>query len=116
MADRNRKVQLGARVTSSTRERAVAAAKAAGDSLNEWVEKAILAMVGDIETPIVPHPGQITLIAEDPTGLVDTADGVAPYDARPDADVRLFDPACRNRAYHWKQGPGTPCRFCGGEA
>lgn len=26
-----------------------------------------------------------------------------------------FDKGCRNAAYHWKSGPGSPCRFCGGE-
>ena len=27
-----------------------------------------------------------------------------------------FNPGCRNATYHWKNGPGNPCRFCGGEA
>lgn len=116
-SDRNRKVQLGARVNANARAVAAASAAAAKQSMNEWIEEAIYARAGTTEAPVAdPLPGQV-MIATDPEIEPGTVELRA--DGETIATItnvgQRFEPACRNRAYHWKQSPGNPCRFCGGE-
>lgn len=96
MTNRSKKAQLGARVSFRARELAKEAARRASVSLNEWVEQIILDATRDVHVPVQVVPGQLAI--EDP----------APEGGR-------FDPSCRNRGYHWMQGPGRPCRWCKGE-
>lgn len=117
MTDRNRKEQLGVRVSPGVKQKAVDAAKRVGVSLNEWVERLILSAVGDPTLPVVPPP-QTSLDAE-PGALVEERDGVRSYQPAPLPDhgfhPKPFDANCSMREYHWKHGPGIPCRRCGGE-
>lgn len=128
MADRNRKAQLGARVPHDVLDLADRAASAAQVSRNEWVEQAIVekAERQGLRLGANVIDGQITI--EESAGEQRPHRGVAghadsggavtpsaPAD-EPRRTLKAFDPACRNRSYHWKQGPGNPCRFCGGEA
>lgn len=122
MADRNQKEQLGARTRFGVRDKAVAAAEAAGISLNEWVERVILAAVGDISGPIVPHPDQIPLIPDPDMqpGVVELRNGettvgrIILTDDQP-GSTKKFASDCSLKEYHWKHGLGNPCRRCGGE-
>lgn len=125
MADRNRKAQLGARVPHDVLDLADRAASAAQVSRNEWVEQAIVekAERQGLRLGANVIDGQITIEESAgepaPTGVAGRADSGEPSPApadEPRRTLKAFDPACRNRSYHWKQGPGNPCRFCGGEA
>jgi hypothetical protein len=116
VSDRNRKEQLGARLSPGVRQLAVDAAHRAGQSLNVWLEKIILAAVNVVpNTPIVPPPiaGQTTItdfLGED--GAEPTS-GAAGEPAP--APTKTFAPDCSMREYHWRCSPGNPCKRCGGE-
>jgi hypothetical protein len=133
VADRNLKVQLGARVRGTAKEAAVLAAGRAGISFNEWVEEALLAHAhktarGDvvgipltIDDAVPPGTveirdgdtvvGSVKLAGEQPPGGAAADSG---GDASPPAPAR-FSPDCVLREYHWRCGLGNPCKRCGGE-
>lgn len=135
----SRKVQLGARVAADVRERALTQARAESMSLNEWVEKALRAAldqtVSTFPGPVVkPTPTQLALTDPPPEEGITvthsriTAGGgieIGPNDrgipagaiVYPDTrDSARFAPNCTAEIYHWKHGPGNPCRSCGGVA
>lgn len=123
MADRNRKEQLGARTRYGVRERAVAAALAAGVSFNEWIEKVILDALDIGPESIIPPviEGQVSIeeLAGEAVPALAGATGVArggtTTGEEPPAPARPFAPDCSMRQYHWRCRPGNPCRRCGGE-
>jgi hypothetical protein len=121
MADRNRKEQLGARLTPGLRQRCVDAAVAAGQTLNVWVEEAILAALdigdGSIVPPPPPIPGQTALtdFEGEPTDAGVTSAQVEGTRGSQPAPSKTFSPDCSMREYHWRCSPGNPCKRCGGE-
>jgi hypothetical protein len=117
-ADRNLKAQLGARVPSEIVALAEAARVKAGISRNEWVERAIVeqARREGVEALPLLVPGQIPLIADEsmpPDRVEFRNDGETM--AVITGTTKHFDPSCIGKTYHWKHGPGRPCRSCGGE-
>lgn len=103
------RVQIQLRVPEEVRASLQEEAGRRGVSVNAMLEEMIRSEI--TVRAVDPIEGQITveevLSAPDPvTGLRGPFDDGAPEIA--------FAPDCVNRAYHWKQGPGKPCRFCGG--
>lgn len=126
MSGRDQKVQLGARVPKEIRQVAVDAAKAAGVSLNVWLEQAIAkaANRGTVPTPQLPIEQEqraeaVAVATVDAVTSPPPAPVVPPVAKKPTlpAQPKLtrFASNCVNGAYHWKHGPGNPCRVCRGE-
>lgn len=124
MSPSRNKVQLGVRVSPEAKEMAAARAKAVGKTLNEYIEWLIRSDahengVADYARA-VPVPGQLDL-TEALTEMEAEAGAAPPppVEVVPAADhvdtLQRFANDCSMAAYHWKSGPGNPCRRCGGE-
>lgn len=125
MSGRDKKVQLGARVPADVRTAAQADAKRLSMSLNGYMEHLIVQAHGDrpVEAPLA---GQLTVddmvqpeLGDPPPDGIDSYPGedTMVAHAQPKVpDLKAFARNCRNGTLHWKNGPGDPCKFCGGEA
>lgn len=117
MPGRDKKTQLGVRVPPEVKEEAARVAAAMGVSLNQWIEGLIRDRI-TIPVPVID--GQTTIDEQIKGQHGPSADTVV-HDEAPAVDLiglaqaKPFAPNCSSRAYHWKHGPGNPCRFCGGE-
>lgn len=106
MSDRNKKVQLGARVTPLCREQAVANALSKGLSLNLYLEGLIW---DDEKAPTLLDAPKID-------GQMDLVDEVEKVENGHTEEMwKRFAPNCSMGVYHWRCGPGNPCSRCGGE-
>lgn len=125
MSPSRNKAQLGVRVSPEAKEMAVARAKSVGKTLNQYIEWLIRSDCH--ENGVAPHarpvvPGQLDLtealteMEAEVAGVVAAptpAEVIIPQDSVD--NLTRFQADCSMVAYHWKSGPGNPCRRCGGE-
>lgn len=101
------RVQIQLRVPEEVRASLQEEASRRGVSVNAMLEEMIRS---EITVKVAdPLPGQITVeevLASEAPALKDPLGVVFGQTA--------FAANCRNKAYHWMNGPGKPCRFCGG--
>lgn len=121
---RDLKHQVGARVPGDLLEKAKQAAAALGVSFNQWVEQAFNLKLGDAPTPggtptltltDAPIPGQTSLDGLVTPRMMSLAELKESPDAQQPDPVVEFARNCTNGTFHWKHGPGNPCRYCKGE-
>ena len=114
------KVQFNTRVPAEVKDMADNRRRVLGLSANEYVEKLVRA--DHEKNPPAPAQidGQVTLedvLKPESAGEAETSSAASGGALTPPApaEMKPFEASCSNVTYHWRCGPGNPCRRCGGE-